>query len=159
MFAKFVGARAVVISSSGMEERSRLLGASDGINYVNTPDWEQAVWNLTDQVGVGHVVEVGGAGTLNHSLRAVWVGGHISLFGVLSGSQGDVSTATILRKNIRLQGIYVGSREMFEAMNQAIALHEIRPIVDLVFSFAEVREALRHLESGVHFGKVCLKLS
>ncbi len=73
--------------------------------------------NLTNQVGVDHVVEVGGAGALNHSLRAVRVGGHISLFGVLFGSQGDVNTAVIWRENIRLQGIYVGSREMFEAMN------------------------------------------
>ena len=159
-FARLVGARVIITSSSDAKlERSRLLGASDGINYLNTPDWDQAVWNLTDQVGVDHVVEVGGAGTLNHSLRAVRVGGHISLFGVLSGSQGDVSTATILRKNIRLQGIYVGSREMFEAMNRAIALHEIRPIVDRVFSFTEIREALQYLESGAHFGKVCLKLS
>ncbi len=81
------------------------------------------------------------------------------MFGVLSGSQGDVSTVTILQKNIRLQGIYVGSRDMFETMNRAIALHQLRPIVDQVFSFNEVREALNYLESGVQFGKVCLKLS
>ena len=158
-FAKLVGARVIITSSSDAKlERSRLLGASDGINYINTPDWDQAVWNLTHKVGVDHVVEVGGSGTLNQSLRAVRMGGHISLFGVLSGSKGDISTVTILQKNIRLQGIYVGSRDMFEAMNRAIALHQLRPIVDRVFSFAEVREALQYLESGAHFGKVCLKL-
>ncbi len=159
-FAKLVGARVIITSSSDEKlARSRLLGASDGINYLTTPDWDQAVWNITHKVGVDHVVEVGGAGTLNRSLRAVRMGGQVSLFGVLSGSQGDISTVTILQKNIRLQGIYVGSRDMFEAMNRAIALHQLKPVVDRVFLFTETREALRYLESGAHFGKVCLKLS
>ena len=159
-FAKLVGARVIITSSSDAKlERSRCLGASDGINYLTTPDWDQAVWNLTHKVGVDHVVEVGGAGTLNRSLRAVRMGGHVSLFGVLSGLQGDISTVTILQKNIRLQGIYVGSRDMFEAMNRAIALHQLKPVVDRVFAFPEIREALRYLERGAHFGKVCLKLS
>ena len=159
-FAKLVGARVIITSSSDEKlARSYQLGASEGINYITTPNWDQAVWNLTNKVGVDHVVEVGGAGTLNQSLRAVRVGGHISLFGVLSGSQGDISTVTILQKNIRVQGIYVGSRDTFEAMNRAIALHQLKPVIDRVFAFNEAREALRYLESGSHFGKICLKLS
>jgi NADPH:quinone reductase-like Zn-dependent oxidoreductase len=98
----------------------RKLGAWETINYQQTPDWGKKVQELT-AIGVDYVVEVGGAGTLNQSLRAVRYGGQISLIGVLSGGSGEISTASILRKNVRVQGIYVGSREMFEAMNKAIA--------------------------------------
>ena len=105
-----------------------------------------------------HVVEVGGAGTLAKSLRAVRMNGRISLIGILSGGAGQVNPIPILMKNVRVQGIYVGSREMFEAMNRAIALHKLRPVVDRVFAFAEIREALRYMESGAHFGKICLRI-
>ncbi len=157
-FAKLVGARVIATSSSDEKlERARQLGAFEGINYKTTPNWDEQVWKLTDGVGVDHVVEVGGAGTLNKSLRAVKVGGRVSLIGVLSGLGGDISTVSILHKNIRVQGIYVGSREMFEAMNRAIALHKTRPIIDRVFPFEEAREALAYLESGAHFGKICIR--
>jgi NADPH:quinone reductase-like Zn-dependent oxidoreductase len=112
---------------------------------------------LTGDVGVDHVVEVGGAGTLGRSLKAVRMDGRISLIGVLSGG-GEVNPLPILMKNVRVQGIYVGSREMFEAMNRAISLYQLRPVVDRVFPFAEACEALRYLESGAHFGKVCIRL-
>jgi NADPH:quinone reductase-like Zn-dependent oxidoreductase len=149
----------VIATSSSDEklERARQLGAFEGINYKTTPDWDEQVWKLTEGLGVDHVVEVGGAGTLNKSLRAVKVGGRVSLIGVLSGLGGDISTVSILHKNIRVQGIYVGSREMFEAMNRAIALHKTRPIIDRVFPFEEAREALAYLESGAHFGKICIR--
>jgi NADPH:quinone reductase-like Zn-dependent oxidoreductase len=157
-FAKLVGARVIATSSSDEKlERARQLGAFEGINYKTTPNWDEQVWKLTEGVGVDHVVEVGGAGTLNKSLRAVKVGGRVSLIGVLSGLGGDISTVSILHKNIRVQGIYVGSREMFEAMNRAIALHKTRPIIDRVFPFEEAREALAYLESGAHFGKICIR--
>jgi NADPH:quinone reductase-like Zn-dependent oxidoreductase len=112
---------------------------------------------LTGEVGVDHVVEVGGAGTLARSLKAVRIGGRISLIGVLSGG-GEVNPMPVLMKNICVQGIYVGSREMFEAMNRAIALHKMRPVVDRVFPMQEVRAALRYLESGLHFGKIALRI-
>ncbi|NEQ22744.1 MAG: NAD(P)-dependent alcohol dehydrogenase [Microcoleus sp. SIO2G3] len=157
-FAKLVGARAIAISSSDEKlERVLQLGASDGINYKTTPNWDEQVWKLTNEVGVDHVVEVGGAGTMNKSLRAVRFGGTISLIGVLTGLSGDVSTGSILHKGIRVQGIYVGSRAMFEAMNRAIALHQLRPVVDSVFPFTDVREALAHIESGKHFGKIAIR--
>jgi NADPH:quinone reductase-like Zn-dependent oxidoreductase len=158
-YAKLQGARILITSSSEAKlQRALQLGASDGINYKSTPDWEKRVHELTGDMGVDHVVEVGGAGTLPRSLKAVRSGGRISLIGVLTGGSGEVNPLPILMKNIRVQGIFVGSREMFEAMNRAIALHKLKPIVDSVFPFTEVREAMRYMESGAHFGKVCLRI-
>lgn len=157
-FALLVGARVIAISSSDEKlERARQMGAALGVNYKTTPDWDEQVWKLTGEVGVDHVVEVGGAGTLNKSLRAVRMGGRISLIGVLTGRGGEISTVSILHKNIRVQGIYVGSREMFEAMNRAIALHKLRPVIDRVFPFESAREALVYMESGAHLGKICIR--
>jgi NADPH:quinone reductase-like Zn-dependent oxidoreductase len=157
-FARLTGARVIITSSSDQKlARAKELGASDGINYKTTPDWEEKVRELTGGVGVDHVVEVGGAGTLSKSLRAVRLGGQIALVGVLAGA-GQVNPLPILMKNVRVQGIFVGSREMFEAMNRAIALHQLRPVVDRVFPFTEAREALRYMEGAAHFGKICLRM-
>lgn len=157
-FATMHGARVIATSSSDAKlARARALGASDGINYKTSPDWEEKVRTLTGH-GVDHIVEVGGAGTLGKSLRAIRTGGHISLIGVLAGAGSQVNPMPILMRHVRVQGIFVGSREMFEAMNRAITLHQMRPVVDRVFPFAETRQALQHMESGAHFGKVCLKI-
>jgi NADPH:quinone reductase-like Zn-dependent oxidoreductase len=157
-FARLHGARILITSSSDAKlERARPLGAAAQINYKTTPEWDKKVRELTCEVGVDHVVEVGGAGTLPRSLKSVRTGGRIYLIGVLSGG-GDVNPMPILMKNVRVQGIYVGSREMFAAMNRAIAFHRLEPVVDRVFPFAEAREALRYLESGSHFGKVCIRV-
>ncbi len=102
------------------------------------------------------MVEVGGAGTLPQSMKAVKSGGQISLIGVLTGG-GQVNPMPILMKNIRVQGIFVGSRDMFEAMNRAITLAQLKPQVDRAFPFAEAVEAFRYMESGAHFGKVTIK--
>lgn len=156
-FAQLLGARVIATSSSDEKlESVRQLGAWETINYQQTPDWGKKVQELT-AIGVDYVVEVGGAGTLNQSLRAVRYGGQISLIGVLSGGSGEISTASILRKNVRVQGIYVGSREMFKAMNKAIAFHKLYPVVDRVFPFSEAPEALKYMESGAHFGKICIR--
>jgi NADPH:quinone reductase-like Zn-dependent oxidoreductase len=157
-FARLLGARVIGTSSSDAKlERAKALGLSDGINYRTTPDWGDAVRKLTGG-GVDHVVEVGGAGTLPQSLRAVRTGGTISLIGVLTGG-GEVNPVPVVMKSVRLQGIYVGSGEMFEAMNRAVALHQLRPVIDRVFPFAEAVAALRHLESGSHFGKVVVRVA
>lgn len=158
-FARLSGARVLATSSSDAKlERALRLGASDGINYKTTPDWEEKARELTGGSGVDHVVEVGGAGTFAKSLRAVRMNGRIYLIGILSGGSGQVNPTPILMKNARVQGIYVGSRDMFEAMNRAIALHKLRPVVDRVFGFGEIRQALQYMESGAHFGKICLKV-
>ena len=156
-FSRLAGAR--VISTSGSDEKlARLcgLGASDGINYKTTVDWDKRVRELTG-AGVDHIVEVGGASTLPKSLKAVRMGGRISLIGNVAGG-GEVNPVPLLMKNVRLQGIFVGSREMFEAMNRAIAAHSLRPVVDRVFPFAEAREAMHYMESGAHLGKVCIQV-
>ncbi len=153
-FARLAGARVVATSSSSDKlGRARELGASDGINYRETPAWDERAFELTGRVGVDHVVEVGGAGTLARSIRAAAPGGTISLIGVLAGGGAEASLAPALMKNLRLQGIFVGPRETFEAMNRAIELHRLRPVVDRVFAFAELPDALRHMESGAHFRK------
>ena len=154
--ARLHGARVIATSSkSDKLDRVLKLGASDGINYKDTPEWGDKVRELTG-TGVDHVVEVGGAGTLGQSMKAVRTGGAISLIGVLSGV-GQVNPLPILMRNIRLQGIFVGSRAMFEAMNRAIGLAKLKPVVDKVFGFAEAKEALKHMESAAHFGKICIK--
>lgn len=157
-FARLAGARVIATSSS--EEklgRVKTLGASDGINYRAAPEWGETVRQLTRGRGVDHVIEVGGAGTLAQSLRAVRTGGHIALIGVLSG-YGQFNPLPILMKGVRVTGIYVGSRDMFEAMNRAVALHQLRPVVDRAFGFGQAVEAFRHMESAAHFGKIVVRM-
>jgi len=157
-FAKLLGARVIMTSSSDDKlARARELGASETINYKTNAAWEEKARELTGGVGVDHVVELGGAGTFAKSLRAVRTGGTISLIGVLSGGAGEINPVGILMKSVRVQGIYIGSREMFEAMNRAVTLHQLKPVVDRVFPVAEVRESLHHMERGAHFGKICLR--
>jgi len=157
-FAQVLGAKIIATSSSDEKlERLQSLGVTETINYKQTPDWGNKVQEITAGVGADHVVEVGGAGTLNQSLKAVNHGGQISLIGVLTGGKGEINTAAILMKNVRVQGIYVGSKKMFEDMNRAIALHKIRPICDRVFPFQSARSALEYMEGGVHFGKICIQ--
>jgi NADPH:quinone reductase-like Zn-dependent oxidoreductase len=156
-FAKLHGARVIVTSSSDDKlARARALGADEGINYTTTPDWERRVLELTGGRGVDHVIELGGAGTLGHSLQAVRIGGHVALIGVLTGA-GQANPLPVLMRSVRLQGIFVGSRAMFEAMNRAIALHKLEPVVDRVFPFDELPQALRYMEQGKHFGKIALR--
>jgi NADPH:quinone reductase-like Zn-dependent oxidoreductase len=158
-FAKLAGARAIITSSSDDKlARAKSLGADDLINYKTTPDWDKRVRELTGGNGVDHVVEVGGAGTLNKSLRAARVGGTISLIGVLTGASGPVDTVQILMRALRVQGIYVGSREMFLNMNRAIEQNRLKPVVDRIFPFEQAAEALRLMESGGHFGKIVVRL-
>jgi len=158
-FAKMMGARVILTSSSDEKlDRAIQLGADVGINYKTTSDWDEKVEKLTDGRGVDLVVEVGGSGTLSKSLRAVRYGGRVAMIGVLTGIAGDVSTGSILFKHIRVQGIYVGSRDLFEDMNRSISLHQMKPIIDRVFPFHEAKAALAYLESGAHFGKVCISL-
>jgi NADPH:quinone reductase-like Zn-dependent oxidoreductase len=150
------GARVIVTSSSDEKlARVKSMGAWETINYKTTPDWHERVRKITGR-GADHVVELGGSGTMMKSLGAVRMGGTVSVIGALSGGGAEISPVPILMKSIRLQGIYVGSREMFEAMNRAIVAHGIRPVIDRVFKFGQAREAMRHMESGAHFGKIVI---
>lgn len=158
-FAKLHGTRVIMTSCSDEKlERAKALGADETINYKNTSNWEEEVYRLTNSVGVDHVVEVGGAGTLEKSIKSVCYGGRISLIGVLSGLEGEINPQPLLGRSITLQGIYVGSREMFEAMNLAIAHHQLKPIIDRTFPFTEAKAAYQYLKSGSHFGKVVIQL-
>jgi NADPH:quinone reductase-like Zn-dependent oxidoreductase len=151
------GARVIATSSSDAKlARLRELGASDGINYRDTPDWDKAVLDLTNGVGVDRVVEVGGSGTLPRSLKAVALGGEIALIGVLAGV-GEFNPLPALMKAVTIRGIFVGSRAMFLALNRFLAVHELKPVIDRTFSSDEVVPALEHLASGAHLGKVTLR--
>ncbi|WP_141733189.1 zinc-dependent alcohol dehydrogenase family protein [Oligoflexus tunisiensis] len=154
--ARAAGARVLITSSSDEKlERAKQLGASGTVNYKTHPEWDKEILKLTDGRGVDHVVEVGGPGTLQRSLNAVRIGGFVYLIGVLTG--GDINPLPILGKNATVRGIYVGSREMFEAMNSAISVNGIQPVIDRVFSFEETKDAYRHLASGSHMGKVVIR--
>lgn len=157
-FAKLFGAR--VIATSGSDEKIdklKQLGIDETINYRNREDWDAAVLELTNGTGVDHVVEVGGAGTLGRSITAARLGGHVAMIGALTGAAG-FNPITVFMKAVRLQGIFVGSRSMFEDMNKAIAVNKLKPVIDRVFEFDETREALKHMESGSHFGKIVIKI-
>lgn len=158
-FAKQAGARVIVTSSQDEKlEHARQMGADVGINYRTHPEWAKQVLAATDGTGVDYVVEVGGAGTLPQSLKAVRVGGTLSLIGVLTGNRGEVNPVPLLMKSVTLRGIYVGSRAMFERMNRAIAQTQIHPVIDRVFAFQDFPDALRYMESGHHVGKICIQL-
>jgi NADPH:quinone reductase-like Zn-dependent oxidoreductase len=157
-FARMHGARVIATSSSDAKlKRLSEMGASDVINYKTTPEWDKRVMEVTSGDGASHVVEVGGVGTLEKSLRSVQVGGRISLIGILAGGSG-INPMPVLFKSVCLQGIYVGSRDMFDEMNHAMEINGIRPVIDRTFTFDQTREAYRHLESGAHFGKVCISI-
>ncbi|MGH7126066.1 MAG: zinc-dependent alcohol dehydrogenase family protein, partial [Stellaceae bacterium] len=158
-FARLAGARVIATSSTPDRlQRLRELGAGDVINYREVPDWGRRARTIMGGRGVDHVVEVGGAGTLAQSIRAVRVGGAISLIGVLGGAKPDFNLAHVVMQNIRLQGVTVGSRDQFECMLAAVAAHRLRPVIDRVFPLAEIRAAIEHLGAGRHIGKVCISL-
>ncbi|MCU0704130.1 MAG: NAD(P)-dependent alcohol dehydrogenase [Fimbriiglobus sp.] len=157
-FATALGAK-VLITSGRDDKLKRALdmGAAAGVNYQQTPDWDKWARQQTGGVGVDLVVEVGGAGTLERSVKATRHGGRVALIGVLSGA-GTFDPLPLLMKGITLRGIFVGSRAMFEAMNTTITRHAIRPVIDRVFGWDEVKEAFRHLEGAGHFGKVVVNV-
>jgi len=157
--AKLHGAQIIITSSSDEKlARAKELGASETINYKADPDWEKTVWRLTGKVGVDHVVEVGGPGTLEKSLQATRQGGAIAQIGVLTDPSAKISPMPILGKSLHLNGIYVGSRAMFQRMLTAFTVNQVHPIIDRVFPFADARDAYAHLQSGAHFGKIVITM-
>ncbi|WP_457309700.1 zinc-dependent alcohol dehydrogenase family protein [Sphingomonas sp. UYAg733] len=155
-FAHAAGARVIVTSKSDAKlAEAKALGADEGINYLETPDWGTRAAEIAGGEGIDHIVEVGGSGTLNQALQAVRPGGEVALVGVLTGFGGEVSTGAILMKAINLRGVYVGS-----VADLSISLRSgIRPIIDEVFPFEEADAAFDRLRSGAHRGKVAVKIA
>lgn len=157
-FARLMGLRVLGVSSSNEKiERARSLGLHAGLNYRDTPEWDRWALDQTGGEGVDLVVEVGGVGTLPRSLRAVRMGGMITQIGVLAGPSEQLPLAAILHKQIRIQGIYVGSRRDFEEMNTAIGLTGLHPVVE-ASSWLQTREVLHRMEAGAHFGKLVVTI-
>jgi NADPH:quinone reductase-like Zn-dependent oxidoreductase len=159
-FAKLLGARVIATSSSDAKlERVSALGADHTINYSKNPQWGKLARSLSGGDGVDHVIEVGGAGTLQQSLRAVRPGGTISLIGVLAGARHQIDLPRVFLPQVRLQGVVVGSRATTEQMLYALERHALRPIIDPArFGMTTVRAAFDHLRAGKHFGKVSLAI-
>lgn len=160
-FAKLLGAYAIVLSSSDDKlARAQALGADEVLNYTKEPAWGRTVkamaQRLTGRDGVDHVVELGGTSTLEQSLRAVRAGGTLSMIGVLGGAKLEAPLGLVVTRAVRLQGVTVGSRDDFVAMCTAMTRTQLRPVVDSVYPFEALTDALTHLESGRHFGKVCI---
>ena len=153
-----MGVRVLGISGSDEKlERARALGLDAGLNYRKTPQWDRWVMEQTGGDGVDLVVEVGGVGTLPLSLRAVRMAGAIAQIGVLAGRAEDLPLPLIFHKQLRIRGIYVGSRRDFEEMNKAISLATMRPIFES-FPWSGTREVLHRLEEAGHFGKLVLTI-
>jgi NADPH:quinone reductase-like Zn-dependent oxidoreductase len=157
-FALLAGLRIIITSSSDDKlAHAKTLGAHETINYKTTPNWDEAARKLAGGEGVDHVIEVGGSDTLARSMKALRTHGVISVIGVLSGAAAAITPVSVLASSARIQGIYVGSRTMFEQMNRAIEFHKLKPVVDQTFEWTYLKEALRYMESQRHFGKICLK--
>ncbi len=158
-FAKATGCTVIATSSSDAKlERLKAMGADHLINYKTTPEWGKKAAELAGGLGVDHVVEIGGAGTLPESITACRIGGHISLIGVLAGFAGPIPTVQIMGKQIRLIGITVGTRREQLDMIRAINANGIKPVIDKHFPLAELAAAFRHQESGAHFGKIVVDI-
>jgi NADPH:quinone reductase-like Zn-dependent oxidoreductase len=156
--AKLFGAHVTVISSSDEKiARAKALGADAAINYRTTPEWAKASREITAGRGYDHIVELGGEHTLPQSLRCIRPGGTLSMIGVLSGGMLAAPLGLVVTRQVRLQGVTVGHRDGFEAMLRAFEQHRVKPVIDRVFAFEELKEALAYLKSGAHFGKICIR--
>jgi NADPH:quinone reductase-like Zn-dependent oxidoreductase len=153
--AKAMGATVIATSSSDEKlERARALGADQVINYKAEPNWGEAVKALTGGRGVDHVIEIGGPGTLPQSIAATKIGGHIALIGVLTGRSGEIPTAMMMARQVRVQGLIVGSRRHQADFVRWLDETRLRPVIDRAFPLAQLADAFRYEESGAHFGKI-----
>jgi NADPH:quinone reductase-like Zn-dependent oxidoreductase len=161
-FAKLLGATVVGTSSSDEKlARATALGLTAGCNYKQRPNWSKWAAEVTNGEGVDRIIEVGGAGTFGQSLRATRVGGLIAQIGVLSGGSTTepLALTPLLHKQLRVQGIYVGSRAMFQQMNAAITAAKLHPVIDRVFDFDQAPQAFEHMQSASHFGKIVIRIT
>ena len=158
--AKAAGARVIITSSSDEKlARARTLGADETVNYKTTPDWEAEVVRLTGGVGADLVLEVGGSQTIMKSISATRLGGTVAVIGAVSGPGAALEPMSLIGSSVRLQGIYVGSREMHEQLARFVEVAGIRPVVDSVFAFEELPRACGEFLGGKHFGKVVVSIN
>jgi len=158
-FALMTGAQVIATTGSDEKvERLRELGVSEVVNYRTTPNWDVRVRELTGGRGADLVVEVGGPGSVARSIAAIRYCGHISVVGNLAG-KATIDPGALFAKRASMCGIQVGSRDMFEAMNRAIEVAKLEPVIDRVFDFTETRAAYEYLAGGKHFGKVVIRVS
>ena len=158
-FAKMAGATVIATSSSEAKlERLKAMGADHLINYRSTPNWGETVRHLTDNRGVDHVIEVGGPATLEQSMTAARIGGHIAVIGILTGVAGELPVVNALVRQLRMQGLVVGSRSQQQDMIRAIDANGVRPVIDRHFPLEDITEAFRYQETNQHFGKICLDI-
>lgn len=156
-FCKMCGAETVVLSSSDEKlQKVKELGASHTINYRQTPQWSRAVRDCVGQVDI--VIELGGAETLEQSLKVCRPGATIAVIGILSGIKNEVNLLPIIMNKLNISGILVGSRSCFANMNKAISHHKLQPVIDKTFAFSETVQAFKYMESAQHFGKICIDL-
>ena len=157
--AKAAGARVIATSSSDEKlERLKALGADELINYKTVTAWGAKALELTGGSGVDTVVEIGGAGTLDQSMVAARVGGHVALIGVLAGFAGPVQTVLLMGKNLRVQGLTVGSRAQQLAMIAGIEATGIKPVISDRFALDDLAYAFRHQAANKHFGKIVVDI-
>lgn len=157
-FARLFGAR-VIATTSSEEKAAKLkaLGAHEVINYTETPDWDQEVMRLTKRKGADFIVEVGGPGTLTKSLKSCALGGYVVQVGILGGVGQLLDPVLFRGRSITTRSVTVGSRQSFEAMNRAIEVNEMHPVIDKIFTFDQAKEAYTHLEKQKHMGKVVIQ--
>lgn len=153
------GARVIITSSSDEKlARASEMGACETVNYKTNPDWEQEVLRLTQGKGVDHIIEVGGSGTLEKSMACIAAGGQIGLIGVLTGFGPPTSSLfPLMHRNVRLDGIYAGSRQDLADLIAFSETHQLHPVIDSTFNFADSKAAFDYLASGQHFGKVVIE--
>ena len=157
-FAHAAGLRTLITSSSDEKlDRAKALGADHLVNYKTTPAWSKPVREATGGRGADFIMEVGGGGTIQESMKAIRIGGHIAIIGIVAGAGDAFNPAALIGNSAKLQGLSVGSRDMFEAMCRAIDLHKISPVVDKVFPFTEAKAAFSAMAGGEHFGKIVLQ--
>jgi NADPH:quinone reductase-like Zn-dependent oxidoreductase len=156
--AHAAGLRTLITSSSDEKlARAKAMGADHVTNYRTDPEWSQAVRAATSGVGADLIIEVGGGGTIEQTMKAIKIGGHVAIVGVVGGLGGPFNTAALIGNSAKLQGLSVGSRDMFEAMCRLIELHGIQPVVDKVFPWTEAKAAFAAMQGGEHFGKIVLE--
>ncbi|GAB4293357.1 MAG: NAD(P)-dependent alcohol dehydrogenase [Methylophaga sp.] len=155
---KMFGANVIITSSSDDKlAKAKALGADATINYREHPEWAREVMDLTNGHGADHILELGGPGTLEQSIRAAAVGGHISLIGVMSGFSGEVPTGLLMMKQVCLQGLLVGNRRQQQDYVKALEMNNIRPVIDRTFKYPQLAEAFEYQSNGAHFGKICVE--